>query len=204
VLGSSRSSGSSCLTRACFRSSCSVMKPCASRRWRPCSAQIFRGDPVVVQSHSAHDARTVFGGAGDSGFRAGVKMKSRGDCEGMHDGPGKQVRRPFAAGSYNEATVILRAKQATDRVAHFDGAKFWVPGSGTCPTCNKALTSLLTPTPRAGGLDSNEYLPLVGALGVFVGLARATTAETRAEKPANGTHTSRRVRSGSSRTPAIE
>ncbi len=51
--------------------------------------------------------------------------------------------------------------------------------SGHCPNsnCGTALTSLLTPAPRAG-LDPNEYLALVGALGVLVGLALATTAES--------------------------
>ncbi len=45
------------------------------------------------------------------------------------------------------------------------------------PNCSKALTSLLTPTPRAG-LNGDEYLSLVGALGVLVGLALATTDES--------------------------
>ena len=46
--------------------------------------------------------------------------------------------------------------------------------SGRCPHCRTALTSLLTPAPRAG-LDPTEYLALLGALGVLVGLALATT-----------------------------
>ncbi len=46
--------------------------------------------------------------------------------------------------------------------------------SGRCPHCTKALTSLLVPTPRAG-TDRDEYLALLGALGVLVGLAQATT-----------------------------
>ena len=51
--------------------------------------------------------------------------------------------------------------------------------SGHCPNanCGTALTSLLTPAPRAG-LDANEYLALLGALGVLVGLAVATSAES--------------------------
>jgi hypothetical protein len=51
--------------------------------------------------------------------------------------------------------------------------------SGQCPNgnCGTALTSLLIPAPRAG-LDSNEYLALLGALGVLVGLAGATSAES--------------------------
>jgi len=53
--------------------------------------------------------------------------------------------------------------------------------SGHCPNpnCGKALTSLLSPAPRAG-LDANEYLALLGALGVLVGVALATTAEPAA------------------------
>jgi hypothetical protein len=35
----------------------------------------------------------------------------------------------------------------------------------------------LTPTPRAG-LESNEYLALMGALGVLVGLAMVTSGES--------------------------
>ena len=46
--------------------------------------------------------------------------------------------------------------------------------SGRCPHCTKPLTSLLVPTPRAG-MDRDEYLALMGALGVLVGLAHATT-----------------------------
>ena len=46
--------------------------------------------------------------------------------------------------------------------------------SGRCPHCNKALTSLLLPT-RTADLVQNEYLALLGALGVLVGLALATT-----------------------------
>jgi hypothetical protein len=37
--------------------------------------------------------------------------------------------------------------------------------------------ALLTPTPRAS-LDRDEYLALMGALGVFVGLALATINES--------------------------
>ena len=45
--------------------------------------------------------------------------------------------------------------------------------SGHCPHCDKPLTSLLVPT-RLGGLVQNEYLALLGALAVLVGLALAT------------------------------
>jgi len=50
--------------------------------------------------------------------------------------------------------------------------------SGHCPnpTCRMALSSLLLPAPRAG-FDPNEYLALLGALDVLVGMALATTAE---------------------------
>jgi rubrerythrin len=49
--------------------------------------------------------------------------------------------------------------------------------SGRCPNCEKALSSLLVPT-RFGSLVQNEYLTLLGALGVLVGLAMATSAES--------------------------
>ncbi len=49
--------------------------------------------------------------------------------------------------------------------------------SGHCPHCKKTLTSLLVPT-RIGSLVQNEYLALLGALGVLVGLATATSAES--------------------------
>lgn len=48
--------------------------------------------------------------------------------------------------------------------------------SGRCPSCARPLTSLLTPTPRAG-LDSTEYIALMGALGVLVGLALASSPD---------------------------
>ncbi len=51
--------------------------------------------------------------------------------------------------------------------------------SGHCPNCNKALSSLLLPAPRAG-LDGNEYLALMGALGVLVGLALASSGASAA------------------------
>jgi len=42
------------------------------------------------------------------------------------------------------------------------------------PNCRTALTSLLLP---ARAVDPNEYLALLGALGVLLGVALATTAE---------------------------
>jgi hypothetical protein len=48
--------------------------------------------------------------------------------------------------------------------------------SGHCSNCDKALTSLLVPT-RFAELVQNEYLALLGALGVLVGLALATDAD---------------------------
>ena len=49
--------------------------------------------------------------------------------------------------------------------------------SGRCPHCNKPLTSLLVPT-RTANLDQNEYVALLGALGVLVGLALTTDEST--------------------------
>jgi hypothetical protein len=51
--------------------------------------------------------------------------------------------------------------------------------AGRCPNCGKALTSLLLPAPRAN-FASDEYLALMGALGVLVGLALASTGENGA------------------------
>jgi len=50
--------------------------------------------------------------------------------------------------------------------------------SGHCPNpnCRRALSSLLLPAPRAG-FDPNGYLALLGALGIIVGVALATSAE---------------------------
>jgi rubrerythrin len=45
--------------------------------------------------------------------------------------------------------------------------------AGRCPNCGKALSSLLLPAPRAN-FAPDEYLALLGALGVLVGLALAT------------------------------
>jgi rubrerythrin len=49
--------------------------------------------------------------------------------------------------------------------------------SGHCPTCNKPLSSLLTPSPRAGGPDKDQYHALLGALGVLLGLALTSNAD---------------------------
>ncbi len=46
---------------------------------------------------------------------------------------------------------------------------------GHCPYCGRALTSLLAPT-RAG-IDRDEWIALLGALGVLAGLATATVAD---------------------------
>ena len=52
--------------------------------------------------------------------------------------------------------------------------------SGHCPkgTCRAPLTSLLTPTPRAGAPDKDEYFALLGALGALVGLALTTPEQS--------------------------
>lgn len=50
--------------------------------------------------------------------------------------------------------------------------------SGHCSNCDKALTSLLVPT-RYAELVQNEYLALLGAVGVLVGLALATAGDGR-------------------------
>jgi antitoxin component of RelBE/YafQ-DinJ toxin-antitoxin module len=43
---------------------------------------------------------------------------------------------------------------------------------GSCGSCGKGLTALLKPkNPPEGGLDGNEYLLLVGAIGLVLGAA---------------------------------
>ena len=49
--------------------------------------------------------------------------------------------------------------------------------SGRCPNCANALSSLLVPT-RIGSLVVNEYLALLGALGVLAGLAMTASADS--------------------------
>jgi uncharacterized small protein (DUF1192 family) len=51
--------------------------------------------------------------------------------------------------------------------------------SGHCPNadCRTALTSLLTPTPKAGAPDKDGYFALLGALGALVGLALAASEQ---------------------------
>jgi hypothetical protein len=51
--------------------------------------------------------------------------------------------------------------------------------AAAAPNCNKALTSPLLST-RTADLVQNEYLALLGALGVLVGLALATTDQNAA------------------------
>ncbi len=54
------------------------------------------------------------------------------------------------------------------------GDDLLVRGHCPNPNCRTALTSLLLP---ARAVDPNEYLALLGALGVLLGVALATTAE---------------------------
>ena len=54
------------------------------------------------------------------------------------------------------------------------GDDLLVRGHCPNPNCRMALTSLLLP---ARAVDPNEYLALLGALGVLVGVALATSAE---------------------------
>jgi hypothetical protein len=76
-------------------------------------------------------------------------------------------------------TYTAFAERARHELASCPGCRKPLRGSdllvsGHCPHCEKALTSLLVPT-RIGSLVQNEYLALLGALGVLVGLAMATS-----------------------------
>lgn len=74
--------------------------------------------------------------------------------------------------------VARRARQPLancKRCRHLlSGADFFTAGS--CPNCGLQITGLLTPT--RGGLDSNEYIAFIGALGALVSMAIDVTDET--------------------------
>ena len=88
-------------------------------------------------------------------------------------------REQLTARAYTALAARARHKLALCPRCREPVRGFDLLGSGHCPNanCGTALTSLLTPAPKAG-LDANEYLALLGALGVLVGLALATTAES--------------------------
>lgn len=48
--------------------------------------------------------------------------------------------------------------------------------TGRCPHCDRAVTELLAPAPRAE-LNQSEYLALLGALGLLTGIALAESDE---------------------------
>jgi hypothetical protein len=54
------------------------------------------------------------------------------------------------------------------------GSDFLV--SGHCPNCERAITTLLSPSPQRGAPAKDAYLALLGALGGLVGLALASTS----------------------------
>jgi hypothetical protein len=77
------------------------------------------------------------------------------------------------------ATYASLAERTRQELASCPGCREPVRGSdllvsGRCPKCGKALTELLRPAPQAH-LEQSEYLALLGALGVLVGLALATS-----------------------------
>ncbi len=85
-------------------------------------------------------------------------------------------REQLTARTYTALAARARQKLASCPRCREPVRGFDLLVSGHCPNsnCNTALTSLLTPAPRAG-LDPNEYLGLLGALGVLAGVALATT-----------------------------
>jgi hypothetical protein len=65
-------------------------------------------------------------------------------------------------------------------LARCPGCRKRVSGSdlhtrGHCSHCGKAMTSLLAPT--RGDLDRDEWIALLGALGILAGLAPADASE---------------------------
>jgi hypothetical protein len=49
--------------------------------------------------------------------------------------------------------------------------------SGHCPHCERAITTLLTPSAQTGAPDRDAYLALLGALGGLVALALASSSD---------------------------
>jgi hypothetical protein len=82
-------------------------------------------------------------------------------------------------------TYRALAARAQQELARCPGCRKPVRGSdllvtGRCPHCGRAVTELLAPAPRAA-LNQNEYLALVGALGLLTGIALSASEErTRA------------------------
>jgi hypothetical protein len=87
---------------------------------------------------------------------------------------GLQVAREREATTTRAYTAF--AARARHELARCPQCRQPVRGSellvdGHCSNCDKALTQLLVPT-RFTGLIENEYLALLGALSVLVGLAQ--------------------------------
>ena len=80
-----------------------------------------------------------------------------------------QTTTALAARARQKLTLCPQCRQPVN------GYDLLVSGHCPNPSCTKELTSLLTPT--RGGLDPNQYLTLIGAVGVLVGSALATTKQ---------------------------
>jgi len=79
-------------------------------------------------------------------------------------------------------TYRALAERARHQLGSCPGCRHPLTGSdllvsGRCPNCGKALTTLPLPAPRSG-FDRDEYLALLGAVGVLVGLATTTNADS--------------------------
>jgi hypothetical protein len=87
-------------------------------------------------------------------------------------------REELTARSYRAAAARIRQELASWPRCRkpLRGSDLLV--SGHCPHCGKALSSLLTPVPRAGGLEGGEYLALLGALSGVVGFVLAESGES--------------------------
>jgi hypothetical protein len=89
-----------------------------------------------------------------------------------------QQREQATAHTYQ--AVAERARQQLALCLHcrqpLRGDHFLV--SGHCPNCNRALSALLLPTPKTGAPDRDAYLALLGAIGVLVGLATASSPDS--------------------------
>jgi hypothetical protein len=78
-------------------------------------------------------------------------------------------------------TYRALAARVRQRLARCPGCRKPVRGAdllvtGRCPHCDRAVTELLAPAPRAG-LNQSECLALLGALGLLTGIALAASDE---------------------------
>jgi hypothetical protein len=88
-------------------------------------------------------------------------------------------------------TLAALAERSRQALAQCPRCREPVSGSdflvrGHCPHCGKELTALLMPRPQPGAPEREEYMALLGALGVLVGLSAARSPEPRVRESQTG------------------